>query len=358
MNALHSVPYSPPLVAVAILEKDTNFDIEWVWTYPTLTPEFKRVLKARSDIGEREPSAFFYSQFQGLWHYEICISKEIDAEKLPRVTAFSVFVLATEFFPEKYDALGQLLGAVYGGTGDVLNVLQAYMKVYVKGSCDAGEYGAFDAENFDDKACFLAPSLKDLGTLFGSETVLLWAAMLMGKRIVVYSDSRDALHGVVRALPLLVWHKKGWGNTIPFVTGTDEELADLAAKSHFVVGVTSATLVNNESAYDLAINVSDRRVTVAAHAASDFSMGPFVQDLAGFLVDAANDREMDNVSVIKGLTAKTGELLKRIRSMGELDEDGDPVVTLESIGAKGLPPNLVTFLFAVARAEGLVPGEF
>lgn len=31
MNALTGVPYSPPLVAVAILEKDTNFDIEWVW---------------------------------------------------------------------------------------------------------------------------------------------------------------------------------------------------------------------------------------------------------------------------------------------------------------------------------------
>lgn len=326
-------------------------------TYPCLSADFRKVLKSRSDLSQRDPLAFTYSQFNKLWHYEFAMSKDLDASKLPRVNGFSVFVLATEFFPEKYEALTGLLSRIYASTGDVMNVLQAYMKVYVKGSVDASELGSFAADSFDLAACYLKPSVKNLAVLFGSETVLVWAAMLMGKRIVVYADQREALPDVLRTLPLLVWHRKNWSIVAPLVLTSDEELAELTGAKVLCFGVTTATLLNQDALFDLALNLSERRVTVAGHAQGDFSMGPFVQDLASFLVESASDAAMESKDVVKALAVKTGELLKKLRSMGVQGEDGKVSVTAEGLAARGLPPNLQRFLYNVALAEGLVQRE-
>jgi hypothetical protein len=58
--------------------------------------------------------------------------------------------------------------------------------------------------------------------------VLLWSALLMKKRVVVYSEKLTVLLRVIRALPLLVSYRQNWSILRPLVTLQGElEIADL-----------------------------------------------------------------------------------------------------------------------------------
>jgi len=287
-----------------------------------------------------------------VWHYFSYNQTDVDKEKLPLVTGFGVCLLSKDFAPEKYEALGRLLVSVYAGTGEVMNVLQAYMKVFVSDVVDAGPYGSFNADEHTLIKSVMNCSIKEIITTFGLETVLIWNAMLLGKRVVVYGETQDAVVRVVRTLPLFVWHKKDWSKTRPYVRLTDEEVADLKNVGASVAGFTDAAALSREDLFDVALNLADRTVAVASHATGDFAMGTFVKDLATFLVDAGADADMADKDVIKGLAVKTGELLTRLRGMGH-DAGGKQRVTREDLQAKNLPPALERFLYNVARAESL-----
>ena len=106
--------------------------------------------------------------------------------------------------------------------------------------------------------------------------------------------------------------------------------------------------------YDVVLNVSNRSVTIAPHASADFAFSAFVKDLATYLVDAAADPDLSDGDVIKGLASRTGELLKRVRSLAQPTQDGgDPVVSLDSIQQAGIQGALARFLHNVAVAENL-----
>lgn len=73
--------------------------------------------------------------------------------------------------------------------------------------------------------------LADVTKLFGPEMVLLWSALLMKKRVVVYSEKLTVLLRVIRALPLLVSYRQNWSILRPLVTlQGDLEIADLKVR--------------------------------------------------------------------------------------------------------------------------------
>ncbi|KNC53813.1 uncharacterized protein AMSG_12271 [Thecamonas trahens ATCC 50062] len=392
IHALTKTPYADPLTGVAILEKDSNYDVLWTWMYPGLPDKFKTVLRSRSQLTERTPPKFELSSLDSVYCYsttrsgdEITVAApareavaartaareagddefELDDElqavlddenrvsALDKVTGFSVVILATEFFPEKYEALGAVLANVYAATGLTSNVLQAYFKALLKAKVDAGPLGAYIAADIDIRNSWLSASIKDVIITFGADVVLVWGAMLLNKRILVYSDTRDALEPVLRALPLFVWHKKDWSLLIPYSQSSDVELAELASKPTYAAGITSPALLSSDHLYDVVLNVSDRSVSVAPHASADLAIGSFVKDLATYLVDAGNDPDMTDGDIIKGLAVKTGELIKKVRSLAVDRDSSSPAITRDSLADAGIQGALANFLYNVAAAEGI-----
>jgi len=86
------------------------------------------------------------------------------------------------------------------------------------------------------------------------EAILIFQAMILKKRIIVYCSKLDQLLETIRCLPLFAWHSKNWAILRPFVTPTDAELEELVSAGIYVAGFTDRVVENREDLYDLFID--------------------------------------------------------------------------------------------------------
>ncbi|KJE92414.1 hypothetical protein CAOG_03391 [Capsaspora owczarzaki ATCC 30864] len=353
------------LQAVALLEKDTNGDTMWTWVYPALDATWRELLQRKSGLEAAsatvELPAFVYGRFADTYFYIVNLvtspgapegetpspaaPDSSDLPVLPRVTAFSLVLLAKEFHPEKYEAIARLCAAEYTTSkGNTVAVVQAYLNIFT-----LGRHGDFAEEQYDIRKSYLGASLKNVIQTFGLETILLYAALLLKKRVVVYADTLDTLYDFVRPLPLLVWHRQNWDSLRPYVSVNDSELADLAASGNFVAGFTDENIENHSDLYDVFVNVNTKSVSLAPHAQESLALGKVHKELATFLTQVAADEARSESAVVKAIAVRTGELLTKIRSL--TDESGR--VTYDSLKALELPPSSINFLWNVALSEAI-----
>lgn len=60
-------------------------------------------------------------------------------------------------------------------------------------------------------------TFKDIIKLFDEQTIHIWSAILMKKRVAVYSDRLPHVLRVIRALPLFAFHRQDWDVLRPYV---------------------------------------------------------------------------------------------------------------------------------------------
>jgi predicted glycosyltransferase len=82
-------------------------------------------------------------------------------------------------------------------------------------------------------------------------------------------------------------------------------------------------------------------------------LGSFHKELAEFLVESAENEELDGLDVIKALALKTQEFIEKLHSLQDEDQDGNKTISLEGLQQRQIPATMQQFLFAVAAAEGL-----
>jgi len=334
------------LESVCLVEKDANADVMVAWTYPSIDQEVQQVILDRVNLtSETIPLQFIWSKYKNQWIYIYTHVNETK-QTLPHLAAFSVAVLAgpTGFNPEKFQALCSLMANLYLTNGSPVKLLECYLSVFIR-----GKYESFNTADYDARRALLVTSIKDVIKMFGLEIILVWSAMLMKKRIVVYSSSLAVLLQIIRAFPLFVWHRQDWNCLRPYVTMTEEQLAELRNAGVYVAGVTDAGMKLKQEYYDLLVDVDSRSISYAEHAAGDFKMGTFHRDVATFLVQAGEAAETTSQSVIKDLAVKTKDLLNKLAQLRT--EEGH--ITLASLQAQKLSPALAHFLYAVAIAENM-----
>lgn len=61
------------------------------------------------------------------------------------------------------------------------------------------------------------PLILDLSRILEEELVLVWNAVMMKKRIIVYSEKMGLLLKFIRALPLFAFHRHDWDILRPYV---------------------------------------------------------------------------------------------------------------------------------------------
>mmetsp|Transcript_23686 Transcript_23686/g.59283 ORF Transcript_23686/g.59283 Transcript_23686/m.59283 type:complete len:356 (-) Transcript_23686:60-1127(-) len=345
--------FDTDLCGCAILEKDVNGEVLLVWNYPKLEEHMENVLIKRSQLEADTVVGSSFSRFGSQWIYIRTLSANDTGDSAPtssslaHVEVFSICLLSKVFNPEKYLAMATVLGATYSTSASPPAVLAAYLDVFRK-----GVHGSFDSANFDPRRALLVTSPKDVTRMFGPEIVLVWNAILLKKRVVVHCENLSALLKVIRAFPAFAWHRRDWDILRPFVVaGHAPEIADLSS-GVYVAGMTDPRSVRALQLYDVFVNIDQRSITVADHAKESFRMTSFHKDMATFLVQNAEDPNVDVQTFIKGMAMKTQQLLGKIQQL-RVEVDGKLVVTRESIEAHKLPANMPRFLYDVAVAEQL-----
>jgi len=230
--------------------------------------------------------------------------------------------------------------------------MEGFLSAFTRSSWECA-VGKFRDNDFDYKQALLASSIKDIINAFGMQIILVWTALLLKKRIIVYCDNVNELLKVVRAFPLFVGYRQNWDILRPFVNGSKSELEDLQSAGVYVAGFIDPTKANDSSLiYDIYVDVPAQIITIADNAKADFSMGNFHKELATFLVKSAEDKTEQEI--IKGLAAKTKELIQYLKSLCLQNSDGSYTLTMEILKDKKLPRNMDRFLYNLGIAENLV----
>jgi len=226
-----------------------------------------------------------------------------------------VHVLTSEYHPERWLALAELLARRSAAGATPLDLQAAYLDAATDGAAMAGEWRA---DAFAGAAALTESSrLAAVLRLLGRDLPVVWAALLLRRRVVVYAGLAGDVCAAVRSLPLLVAHrgKNEWDRVRPLVgaaavavraatpvptaTATAAEVlaarnaaaeaaeaasagassaaecaaaaglaerAELMAPGWSVVGTTSAAVEGLAGLWDVFVDLAARRVVVAPSA--------------------------------------------------------------------------------------------
>ncbi|MEE6486675.1 hypothetical protein FKM82_014668 [Ascaphus truei] len=308
------------LLSVGLIEKDANGDTLWVWCYPSITGELRELLLRKCCLreGKQSPHNFLYGQYKRTWFYITAMQVD-EVSALEKVTNFCVVLTAKDFNPEKYAAFSQILCRIYLKQGSPVPMMESYISVLTKGACRSEENGTFLCRNYDQRKSFLSGSIKDVVSQFGMETIILYTAVMLKKRIVVYHPRLEALQEFTRTLPAFAWHRQDWSTVHPYVHINQEEIEALR-------GCPEA-----------------------------LTLGKLHKDIGQLIVQSAENAETSDSQVIKDICVKTGEIISTLTSFAEATSDrAKPTINLEHVKQKRFPPATENFLFHLAAAEQML----
>lgn len=341
------------MLSLGLIEKDVNADTLWVWCYPSIGADLRDVLmrKCCLTLDNRVLHTFVFGQYCRTWYYITTVEVQ-EPTALKKVTHFSIVVTSKDFNPEKYAAFSRVLCRMYIKHGSPVKMMEGYIAVLTKGICQSDENGSFLIKDYDVRKAYLAGSLKDVVSQFGMETIILYTALMLKKRVVVYHPRIEALLEFTRALPGLVWHRKDWSILYPFVHLDNNELENLKLCTGYVAGFVDPEVRDRSDLFDVYVNLPDSEITVSQNAKEAMAMGKLHKEIGNFIVQAAEDTDRTDAQVIKDISVKTKEILSNLMSLA--DEGDNSKLTLETLKQRHYPPATENFLFHLAAAEQLL----
>ena len=244
-----------------------------------------------------------------------------------------------KFNPEKYrDMLDVFLNQCM-----CRHILKAYLSIFT------GNGKSIDTSKYPDNKAIIADSaMKDIVSTLGMDAVILWNAVLLKKRILVYSDNLPKLLSVVRTLPQFVWHRQDCNILRPIVSQDKEHVEDLKSSGVFIAGTMDAALLPAQAAlFDVVFSLSEGQVSVADHAKEDMRMCATHRDVAQIFTSGANSSDQD---IIKALAAKTSQIVTNLKSLAT--EDGK--LSKDVIRSNVNNEFMQQWLVRLAIAEGMM----
>mmetsp|Transcript_23351 Transcript_23351/g.24004 ORF Transcript_23351/g.24004 Transcript_23351/m.24004 type:complete len:359 (-) Transcript_23351:59-1135(-) len=350
---------------VGIFEHDTNDDILCVWSFPGV-PSIIQSLCIRRLTSDNSISNFFF-KYKSDWIYVNTLPSLQDIT--PDVTKVSVCLVSKVFNPEKYHNLLAILLEQYITTGDPTKLLEGYLSIYATGKFVKGR-SSFELSSFDDSAALLASSsMKEIARTLGLETVVLWNAIFLKKRVLVVSDNIPKLLSILRTLPQLVWHRQDWSILRPLISSDPEYIEDLLSTGVFIAGTTDASLVSrytqesdgdnnnnnnntsssNSNLFDVIYYESDRRIIVTEKSKGDMKMNSIHKDLAQVFLEIETNPNLSDQDILKAVALKTDKILKHLNTIANGSK-----LTEQIINENVTNENTQQWLCRVAIAEGLL----
>ncbi|TGZ53288.1 Protein FAM45B [Temnothorax longispinosus] len=337
------------LLSCSVIEKDCNGDVLWTWSYPAVTESQKTVVtrKCNLKLEHTSPHVFVCARHGHDWFYIHC-SEVFDSDKLPKVKQFALVLFAKDFNPQKYEVLSRVLSKMYCKTGKPTEILQLYLSVFTKGSCSTQENGTFVSDDFNTHRFAASTNVKELIKTFELETILIYTALLLKKKIIVYHHSLEQLLKWIRTFPALMKHRKVTDNLFPWIDLVNDELIELKARC------SNSSISSRIDLYDLLVNIPAREITVAPHAKESLTMTKTHKEIALFMVQLCENQSYTEAQVISEISDKTQDLLNQLTSLATVQApDGKRMISVEIFKEKNLAPAVESFLINLAIAENL-----
>ncbi|XP_014483040.1 PREDICTED: protein FAM45A-like [Dinoponera quadriceps] len=343
------------LLSCSIIEKDCNGDVLWTWSYPAVTESQKTVVtrKCNLKLEHNSPHVFVCARHGHDWFYIHC-SEVFDSDKLPKVKQFALVLFAKDFNPQKYEVLSRVLSKMYCKTGKPTEILQLYLSVFTKGSCSTQENGTFVSDDFNTHRFAANTNVRELIKTFELETILIYTALLLKRRIVIYHHSLEQLLKWIKTFPTLMRHRKVTDNLFPWVDLVNDEITELKRYSYYVAGCSNSSISSRTDLYDLLVNIPAREITVASHAKESLTMTKTHKEIALFMVQLCENQNYTEAQIISEISDKTQDLLNQLTLLATVQApDGKKMISVEIFKEKNLAPAVESFLINLAVAENL-----
>jgi len=340
------------LKGVAILEKDHSDDIILAWNFPIFDgEEYTHILISHSFINDfvndspSRSSVYTYTKYKEKWIYILSSYCNPGAS----ILAFAICLFSTEYQPEKYAALCQSLSEIYIQSFNPHEILFCYLDVFSLGNFKLSEK-SFDSNDFNNNDHLLLSSIKEIILLFEDSTLWLWSALIMKKRIALYSDNYQKLQKHIRALPLFVSHRRDWNLLRPYVNlSNEDEIKDLNEVIIYVAGFTDINIKQRTEHFDILFDLSTGTFIIPEKSKDDFVETSYHNQVTKIIQECLENEQKNDKDVIKDIRECNKVVIDNLK---KLAKEGH--ISYETIQEQeSYSPPLKAFLYAVASAEGM-----
>ncbi|XP_074114977.1 putative DENN domain-containing protein 10 B [Cotesia typhae] len=344
---------APPtqLISCSIIEKDLNGDTLWTWTYPSVTDDQKTIITRKYNLQSEHcnTQSFVFSRYNNEWFY-INSSEVFDTDKLPRIKQFALILFTKDYNPQKYEVLCRVLSKMYCKTGNPVEILKLYLSVFTNGSCTTEENGIYNSDDYNLSHLNSDTNIRDLIKTFELETILIYNALLLKRRIVVYHHSLEQLFKWIRTFPALMKHRDVTDNLIPWIDLNADEIQDLKSYAYYIAGCRDSAVALKPELYDLLVNIPAREITIAPHAKESFIMTKTHKEIALFMIQLC-EKTSNESQITNEIADKTQDLLNQLKNIATVEDSGKKILTVKTIRNRSFPIAVENFLVNLANAE-------
>jgi len=325
-------------------------DILWAWTYPGIDEKERSVyLRKASILFQNRTRHFYYFRFSNLWVY-IYFSEVYSPEELLQAKEVALILSSKDFNPSRYQTLGAFLIKSYNNSRSPIEVLGLFLSVLTKGECITSENGAYYLDEFVSPSPRDNSQIRNIIGRFGLETILIYTALLLKRRIVLYHHDAEELVTFVTSLPAFLPHREMWNLLYPWVDCYPEELLPFQESKVHIIGCTNSNMENLVDLYDLYVNIPASEIMIAPHSKEVMTMTKVHKDIALFMVQLTQKQGLSEGDVISSISQKTKELILNARTtIGSNKDSMDDLLKKMDFSSP-----LESFMFNLVQAEDLI----
>ena len=297
-----------------------------LYIYPAVTPSLQNICIHRV-LQEGRNTSFLYFKVKHDWIYVILKPKASSSVNVNNSSSnlLCVCLIARPFNPEKFFALCNLLLFQYiSYDDDPTKMLAAYLSIHMTGNFVDTRTGkldgplSFQTKQFsDEEAMKKVCVLKEIFHGIGADIIVLFNAVLLKKRILVFGQQENVtqLLEIVRTLPQLAWHRQDWSILRPLVSqDCAENMEDLKNCGVFIAGTLDESLTRVLDICDVVFDISNMTVSVHTHAKSGLKMCAIHRELSA-LLDKALQANPDITSheLLSLIVRKTNSITNQLQ---------------------------------------------
>ncbi|CAB3365909.1 Hypothetical predicted protein [Cloeon dipterum] len=245
------------------------------------------------------------------------------------------------------------MGKKYNSTGEQVSVMEIYLAAATGGQiCEPGF--SYCSQDFPKSLSHESTNLKEIIFNFGLESIIIYTAVLLKKRIVVYHHDMSTLLKTVRSIPAFVSHRDPSSTLFPCIDLHKDEILNLKSYASYVAGCRDANVTSSDL-FDVFVHLPAREISIASNARESMAMTRTHKEIAFFLVQLSQNESLSEQQLVTAVSAKTNDLLEQLRVLATTTtSEGKSVVTLESLRQNNFPHTMENFLFNLAVAEDIM----
>lgn len=135
-------------------------------------------------------------------------------------------LITSNYSPEKYEILSKLFAKVYVKSGSPVEVVKLFLNGYTMGLCknECNELSFLNDSNLCET------NVKGMIKIFELEIILIYTALLLKKKVIVYHHSLELLLKWIKSFPAIMKHRNVAEYLYPWMELTEDEIAELEVR--------------------------------------------------------------------------------------------------------------------------------